>query len=153
NSDEQWVVLFKRVGDKVFLVRRNVRFQAQRDLPVNRAVETSYTDSILFALRIRTINPMRQTVVIDLSDIFLTNFANLPYGQLEPSRTIWHKVKAFPRNLELQVSATFSGRGRSNGVIDARGNTVIVHYGLVELPDTLYAPRFADDRVGHFLTV
>ena len=37
NNDEQWVVLFRRSGDKVFLVRRNVRFQAKRDVPVGRA--------------------------------------------------------------------------------------------------------------------
>ena len=153
NSDEQWVVIFRRVGDKVFLVRRNVRFQARNDLPVGRAVETSYTDSILLSLRIRTINPQRNSVVIDLSDIFLTNFGNLPYGNLDPARTTWQKVKAFPRNLELQVAATFSGRGVDDSVIDSRGNTVVVHYGLVELPDHQYQPRHADDRVGHFISV
>jgi len=153
NSDEQWVLMFKRSGDKVFLVRRNVHFQARKDLPVDRAVETSYTDSILLALRIRSINQLRQTVVIDLADIFLTNFANLNYGHLDPSRTTWHKIKAFPRNIELQVSATFSGPGSDDSVIDPRGNTVVIHYGLVELPDSHYQPRAADDRVGHFLTV
>ena len=35
------------------------------------------------------------SVVIDLSDIFLTNFAQLPLGYLDRSRTTWHKVKAF----------------------------------------------------------
>ena len=49
NFDEQWVVIFKRVGDRVHLVRRNVRFQAKAGTPVARAVETTYTDSILLA--------------------------------------------------------------------------------------------------------
>lgn len=153
NFDEQWVIVFKRSGDKVFLVRRNVRYQAKRDLPVGRAVETSYTDSILFALPIRTINPMRQSVVIDFADIFLTNFADMKeFGMLDRSRTTWHKVKVFPRNVELQVAATFAGRGNVDGVIDSRGNTIIVHYSLLELPDNQYQARQADDRVGHFLT-
>ena len=159
NSDEQWVLMFRRVGDKVFLIRRNVRFQAKHDMPVGRAVETSYTDSVLMALRVQTVNSLRQSVVIDLADVFLTNFADLNYGLLDRSRTTWHKIKVFPRNIEIQVAATFTGgiRGGFHGVgdsiIDARGNTVIVHYGLVEIPDTRYQPRLADDRIGHFLTV
>lgn len=153
NNDEQWVILFKRSGEKVFVVRRNVRFQAKRDLPVGRAVETSYTDSILLSLPIRTINPARQSVVVDFADIFLTNFADIEdYGQLDRSRTSWHKIKVFPRNVELQVAATFTGRGSNEGIIDARGNTIILHYSLVELPDGGYQQRVADDRVGHFLT-
>jgi Met-zincin/Domain of unknown function (DUF5117)/Domain of unknown function (DUF5118) len=151
NNDEQWVLVFRRSGEKVFLVRRNVRYQAKRDAPVERAVETSYTDSILLSLPIISINPARQSVVIDLADIFLTNFADLNYGRLDRSRTTWHKIKVFPRNIELQVAATFSGHG-GESVIDPRGNTVVIDYGLVELPDSRYQPRLADDRVGHFVS-
>ena len=155
NNDEQWVLLFRRSGDKVFLVRRNVRYQAKHDMPVGRAVETSYTDSILQAVPIHAVNAIRQSVVIDLADIFLTNFADLNYGRLDRSRTTWHKIKVFPRNIELQVAATFTDNGQGGGdsVIDSRGNTVVIDYGLVELPDSKYEPRVADDRVGHFLTV
>ena len=38
-----------------------------------------------------------------------------------------------------------------DGVIDYRGATVVIHYSLVKLPDAGYHPRYADDRVGHFL--
>jgi hypothetical protein len=155
NFDEQWVLLFHRVGDKVHLIRRNVHYQA-RGGPVARAVETTYTDSVLMALRIVTINPMKQSVVINLNDIFMTDFAQLGIGHFDSSRSIWHKVKAFPKNIELEVAATYSGgRGRfaDESVIDPRGNTVILHYGLAELPQSGYQPRLADDRVGYFLSV
>ncbi len=36
-------------------------------------------------------------------------------------------------------------------MIDYRGATVVIHYSLVKLPDSGYRPRYADDRVGHFL--
>lgn len=155
NFDEQWVLLFHRVGDKVHLIRRNVHYQA-RGGPLARAVETTYTDSVLMALRIVTINPMKQSVVINLNDIFMTDFAQLGIGHFDSSRSIWHKVKAFPKNIELEVAATYSG-GRSRfgdeSVIDPRGNTVVLHYGLAELPQGGYQPRLADDRVGYFLSV
>ena len=49
------------------------------------------------------------SVVVDFSDIFLSNFAELPFGSMDRNRTTWHKIKAYPNNLEMQVEATFSG--------------------------------------------
>jgi hypothetical protein len=157
NFDEQWVLLFKRVGDKVHLVRRNVHFKAKAGSPLAHAVETTYTDSVLMALKIHALNPLLNSVVINLNDVFMTDFAQLNLGAFDPNRSTWHKIKAFPKNIEVEVAATYAGGRRSfflggDSVIDPRGNTVVVHYGLVELPQDGYQPRLADDRVGHFLT-
>jgi hypothetical protein len=151
NGDEQWVIAFKRVGDKVHLVRKNVRYKAGSG-PLARALETTYTDSVLMALRIKSVHPIRQSVLIDFNDIFFSNFADLPFGMLDANRTTWNKVKGFSKNVEMQVAAVFTGRPVPDSVIDSRGNTVIIHYGIVELPDGGYQSRLADDRVGYFLT-
>jgi hypothetical protein len=157
NFGEDWVLLFRRVGDKVHVVRRNVHFKARKELPVARAVEVTYTDSVLLALKIQSINPLRQSVVIDLNDIFMSNFAELPLGSFDAGRSTWGKVKAFAKNVELEVEATFGGGGFFGGsgdeVIDDRGTNVVIHYGLLQLPEDGYQPRLADDRVGHFLSV
>jgi len=159
NFGDQWVIVFKKVGEKVHVIRRNTRFTAKSGSPAAKAVETTYSDSILLALPIKTVNPAKSSTVIDLNAIFFTDFAQLGLGMLDRERTTWHSVKAFKKNLELRVAATFTG-GRSgrgfhgaNGVIDDRGITVVIHYGLVEMPDSGYTPRLADDRIGHFLTV
>jgi hypothetical protein len=153
NFQEEWVLSFRREGDRVFLIRRNVHYKASGGTPVAKAVETTYSDSILMALRIVTINQMTQGVVINLNDIFMTDFAQLGMGMFDASRSSWHKIKTFPHNNELQVEATFAGRsGRGGTVIDGRGNTMLIHYGMVQLPDGGYQPRIADDRVGYFLT-
>jgi hypothetical protein len=156
NFDEQWVLLFKRVGDKVQLIRRNVHFQARAGSPAARAVEVTYHDSILMALRIVALNHNTNGVIVNFNDVFMTDFAQLGLGMFDPNRSTWHKVKAFPRNIELEVQATFAG-GRSfmggDSVIDERGNTVVIHYGLCALPDGGYQPRLADDRIGYFLSV
>jgi hypothetical protein len=47
------VLLFKRIGDKVQLIRRNVHFRAKPGSPAAHAVETTYTDSVLLALHIK----------------------------------------------------------------------------------------------------
>ena len=158
NGDDEWVVLFKRVGDRVQLIRRNVHYKAPAGSPVERAVKQNYTDSILMALPIVSINNANnRSVVIDLADIFFTDFAELGFGWLDRSRTSWHKVKTFPNNIELEVEATFSGGNRrsmfggDDGVVDRRGRTIVIHYSLATLPEGGYRPRYADDRVGHFL--
>ncbi len=159
NFDEQWVLVFKRVGDKVHLIRRNVRFQAKSGSPTAHAVETTYTDSVLMALKIVAINQNQQSILLNLNDIFMTDFAQLNLGSFDVNRSVWHKVKAFKDNIELEVAATFDGGGGwrffsgGDGVIDSRGNTVVIHYGLCRLPESGYTPRLADDRVGHFLSV
>jgi hypothetical protein len=159
NFDEQWVLVFKRVGDKVHLIRRNVRFKAKSGSPAAHAVETTYTDSVLMALKIVAINQNQQSLLINFNDIFMTDFAQLNLGAFDANRSVWHKVKAFKDNVELEVAATFDGGnafrffGGGDGVIDSRGNTVVIHYGLCRLPESGYVPRLADDRVGFFLSV
>jgi hypothetical protein len=158
NFGDQWVLVFKRVDDKVHLIRRNVHHKAPAGSAVERAVKQNYLDSVVLAIPIKSINHANQnSVLIDLGDIFLTDFAELSlFGHLDRSRTTWHKIKAYPNNLEIEVEATYSG-GYSyfsffdDAAADNRGKTLIVHYSLVKAPDGGYKPRYADDRVGHFL--
>jgi len=160
NFGDEWVILFRKVGDKVFVVRRNVRYTATAGTPAARALDTTYSDSVLMALPIKALNPLKGSVLIDFNQIFFTDLGETGIGFLDRERTTWHKVKAFKKNVELQVAATFAGN-RTGGVaptggdavIDTRGATVVIHYGLVELPEAGYTPRPADDRVGHFTTV
>ena len=159
NFGDEWILMFHRAGDKVQLIRRNVTVKAPEGTPIEKAVKQNYTDSILLALPIVALNQGQSSVVIDLADIYLTNFADLPMGSLDRNRTTWSKVKTYADNIELEVQATFGGSmygygsymGGDGGVVDSRGITVVIHYSLVKMPDSKYQPRLADDRVGHFL--
>jgi hypothetical protein len=160
NFGDEWVIVFRRVGDRIQVVRRNIHYRAPKDSPLQKAVEQNYTDSVLLALPVLSVNPNGNGAIIDLADIFLTDFAQLNLGNFDRSRSTWHKIKAFPENLEIQVEATYGAVGMGgryvgladDGVVDARGTTVIIHYSLVRLPDESYKPRLADDRVGYFLS-
>ena len=159
NFGDEWVLVFHRAGDRVQLIRRNIHYRAPAGTPLEKAVKQNYTDSILLALPIIALNPSNQSVLIDFSEIFLNDFAHLGLGSIDRSRTTWNKVKAFPNNLELEVEATYFSRfgGRSlmpfdDGVADPRGITLVIHYSLVKMPESGYKPRYADDRVGHFLS-
>ena len=112
-GDDEMVLIFKRVGDRIQLVRRNIHYKAPPGSSLDKAVKQNYTDSVLMALPIIALNPMRGgAALIDFSDIFMTDFAQLGLGMLDRSRSSWTKVKGFPNNMELEVEATFSGGGR-----------------------------------------
>jgi Met-zincin/Domain of unknown function (DUF5117)/Domain of unknown function (DUF5118) len=155
-SDDEWVIVFHKAGDRVQVIRRNIHYKAPAGTPLEKALKQNYTDSIILSVPIVAMNMMGgMSTVIDLSDILFTDFAEMGLGFLDRNRSGYHKVKGFPNNLEIEVEATFSGRGGMNvndGIADHRGVTVVIHYSFVKLPDPFYRTRPADDRVGHFLS-
>jgi hypothetical protein len=161
-GDDEMVLVFRRVGDRIQLVRRNIHFKAAPGSSLDKSVQQNYTDSVLMALPIVAINMMRGGApLIDFSDIFMTDFAQLGLGMLDRNRSTWTKVKGFPHNMELELEATYTGGGGlrryyamagQDGVADHRGITLVIHYSLMKTPDFGYRPRVADDRVGHFLS-
>jgi hypothetical protein len=81
---------------------------------------------------------------------------SLPGFQFSSNRSTWAAVKGFPDNDELEVAATYASSGAGadiDTIADSRGATINVHYSISPLPQTGYKPRYADDRVGYFLTV
>ena len=157
NFGNQWLVSFRRAADRILVVRRNVRFKAAGGSPQADAVKVSYTDSIIKALPIKS--EKGGSVLIDLADLFMVDLAGIGVHP-DRTRSTWAKVKTFPENIEIEVSAVFSMYRywwswffSDYSVPDRRGAQIVIHYGLSMLPKSGYKPRLADDRVGHFLDV
>jgi hypothetical protein len=155
---DDWLWQFRKVDDNIHVVRRNVRFKANRGSPEEKAVRLAYTDSVLFALPIMTQGP-NGGIVVDFSQIFMSDLPQisrmLPGFVFSGTKSTWAAVKGFKDNVELEVAATYASAGglELDTVPDSRGLTVNVHYSISLLPETGYQPRMADDRVGYFLTV
>src|SRR5580704_7043621 len=156
-DDVLWV--FKKVGDNIHVLRRNVRFTANPGTPEAEAVSMAYSDSVLYSLPIVT--DAEGGHLVDFTRAFMNDdqmigrsigFPGMPF-HFSSDRSTWGKIKAFKDNVELRVNAVYSGMQDLNTVIDPHGVQVTVHYGLSRLPSTDYKPRKADDRVGYFLTV
>ncbi len=155
---DDWVWQFRKVGDQIHVVRRNVRFTAKKGSPEERAVKLAYTDSVLFSLPIVTKSPSG-AYLVDLNPVFMSDLPQismvLPGFAFSASKSTWEEVKGFPDNVELQVAATYASNGTTDfdSVADSRGATIGVHYSISELPNgNGYQPRLADDRVGYFIT-
>ena len=156
---DDWIWQFRKTDDdRVLIVRRNVRFTANKGSPEERAVKLSYTDSTLFSLPIVTKSPAGGWIV-DLTPVFMSDLPQisraLPGFSLSAQKSSWAETKTFDHNVEIEVAATYasSGSRQFDTVSDSRGVTVNVHYSISRLPSTGYKPRLADDRVGYFLTV
>ncbi len=148
---------FRKSGDKILVVQSNVRFKATPGTPEGTAVKLAYSDSVLYALPILSPTPTGGSLV-DLTRIFFSDDQHVgqaigPGFFFASDRSTWAKAKAFDHNVELEVSAVYSGGMPIETVADSRGVQVNIHYSISELPMTGYRPRKADDRVGYFLTV
>ncbi len=147
---------FRKVGDKMHVLRRNVRFRAKPGTPEAAAVKNAYGDSVLYALPIVAETPggslVDMTRVFFSDDEFVGRVLNASFSL---DRSTVGKIKPFESNCEIQINAVFSADPRfsaSDTVVDPRGMQVGVHYSISQLPSTPYKPRKADDRVGYFLT-
>ena len=149
--------LFRKSGEKILVVQRNVRYRANPGTPEGSAVKLAYSDSILYALPIISPTPTGGSLV-DLTRIFFSDDQHIgqaigPGFFFASDRSTISKVKGFEKNMEFEVAAVYSGGSPIETVADSRGVQVTVHYSMSELPANGYRPRKADDRVGYFLTV
>lgn len=158
--DGDMIWQFRKVDDRIQIVRRNYRYQADSGTTEEKSVKLSFTDSIIFSLPIVAIGPSGGDVV-DLTPIFMSDLPGISRYALRgfsfaKDRSNWEKVKGFAENVEIEVAATYSsGNDQSDFdglVLDGRGLTVNVHYSISKLPDSGYKSRYADERVGYFTT-
>jgi hypothetical protein len=73
---------------------------------------------------------------------------------LDRDRSSLEQLHLFPGNLEAEVRLTYQSN-RNLGLealADYRWIPVGVHYSLLELPTTPMRPRYADERVGYFVS-
>ena len=156
--NDDWVWAFRKINKRVHILRKNVRFRASQGTPESYAVKHAYTDSVLFSLPVVSSGPEGGDL-IDVTPVFMSDLPQisqfLPGFSFSSTKSSWAPIKGFKDNIEVQVAATYSssGRQRIDSVADTRGVTVNVHYSISKLPKTGYTPRFADDRIGYFLTV
>lgn len=169
-------VRFQRQAKNVQLVAVNVRFRAADTSAFHRAIDRSFSDSILGATPVASQpHPDRKSILIDLGAILLTDLPlqsyaleatfRIPY-RLDPKNSHFGEIKAFERNVEIGTVAHYATERpplpplapggppmppAPRNLPDLRSMTFAFRYSLSELPATPgFRPRAADDRVGHF---
>jgi len=159
NFGDDWLWQFRKVNDKIQVVRRNIRFKADSGTPEADAVEIAYSDSILYSLPI-VARGENGGDVIDMASIFMSDLprvGGMVGGYFARDRSNWGEVKGFRNNMEFRVEATYASGGRYYGggddaAPDSSSVGVTIHYSISRLPSSGYSSRLADNRIGYFTT-
>jgi hypothetical protein len=99
---DDWIWQFRKRGDRIQIVRRNVRFRAAKGTPQEEAVHLAYTDSVLFSLPIATTAPSGADVV-DLTSVFMSDLPQisrvLKGFSFSKDKSSWVTTKGFKDNI------------------------------------------------------
>jgi hypothetical protein len=161
------LVRFHRAGDRIELWVVNPHFVATPGTPIARAVAYSFGHSVAQSFPIATMRDNGE-ILIEISPFLLSDWADLGSifqgvatqrklsGSifLDRERSSLEGLQLFPANLEAEVRLTYQSN-RNLGletIADYRWIPVGVHYSLVELPSIPMRPRYADERVGYFVS-
>lgn len=173
---EPFQVTFKRVGKRVLWITPNTKYVAEKGSTAANSLAVSVADTVLLSTPIVAEDATKEHTVIAPS-VFLTDFEGIgtDLGKAAPapsipglllitvrasyavdsSKSYYGPTKAFPRNDEVSVNLAFNGPPNALPTVpDGRGIPVTVHYSIVAPPDhdPRFVPRYADDRVGYFIT-
>ncbi len=158
------VVRFTRVGPKVLLIERNLRYRAVSDNADERtALDQAFAQSVLWGFKVEAEENGR--VLIDATPFLLHDshgvaetLAEKKQGayKLDDSRSAMYLpgTKSFPKNTEFEATLTFTGKPEGEWIRsvtpDPGAVTVREHQSFVELPDGGYQPRAFDPRSGFY---
>jgi hypothetical protein len=161
------LIRFHRSADRIELWVVNPHFAATPGTPMARAVAYSFGHSVAQSFPIATMRDNGE-ILIDLAPFLLSDWADLgSFFQgvatqrklsgtifLDRDRSSLEQLQLFPGNLEAEVRLTYqSNRNLGlDAIADYRWIPVGVHYSLLELPAIPMHPRYADERVGYFVS-
>jgi len=156
---------FKRIGRRVQLIYKNVRFRADERSPIRKAIERGVSNSIMGSVKIESKpHPERKSILVDARGFFVQDIDLVTYSlnerikaeySFDEENSYIDFVKPYPQNVEIGVIIHFKSTKPKSvyTVADSRSFIHRYHYSLSVIPETSYRPRLGDDRVGHFLTM
>ena len=156
------VVFFRKAGGKLLLVQPNMDFRALTDNVLEKkSVEQAFAKSILGGFKIE--EEKSGKYIIDITD-FLMQDTHGVSGRLKRNKQGSYKLdksksamaldrtKAFPKNVEFDITLTFAGNPEGRNIRSVTPNaklvTVAQHHSFIELPDDGYKQRKFDPRSG-----
>ena len=158
------VVFFRKAGNKLLLVQPNLKFRALTENALEmKSVEQAFAKSILYGFPIE--EEKNGTYVIDISGFLMQDthgvterLQSTEQGSYsldkEKSAMAMDRTKAFPKNIEFDVTLTFKGSPKGSYVRSVVPNpgliTVAQHHSFVELPDDGFEKRDFDPRSGAY---
>jgi len=152
------VLVWERRGEKVLLRSPSYSIVADSSNPVHRAVQAATHPAVVASFDIKAWGP-DSAAVVEVTSLYTTKsgeFSPNTSGSLDKDRTFIERVVAFPENIEIEATHTYSITGArplgapAGSSPAARAQSVVVHWSMVKLPEVPMRPRLRDDRIGYF---
>jgi len=173
------IVVFKRIGNGVQLLARNMKVRAPAGTPLAAAVTESYSDSLIAAVPVLSAShPERKSFLVDANALLggdllgtqtrLEASYRLPYA-LDRANSFIERARATSDGTFITVRQHFAVPklpapptvapppgapmpSTPSALPDGRSLFLAHTYTLAPLPREPMRPRAADQRVGHFTT-
>jgi len=158
------VVFFRKAGNKLLLVQPNLRFRALTNNELERkSVEQAFAKSVLHGFKIE--EEAKGAYLIDITDFLMRDahgvsnrLSRAGQGTYKLDKTksaiALGRTKAFPKNVEFDMTLTFKGNPKGAYIRSVTPNpslvTVAQHHSFIELPDDGYQKREFDPRSGSY---
>jgi hypothetical protein len=156
---------FKRVGESIYMMEKNLRLRADTTLPLAKALHDGITDHLYAsAAVISGEEDSTKAVLVKLDDFFMRDAQNLGFFVGQQGRTglrfdskhsYFGEVKSFPKNSEIDVMLHYMTSQPFGGLTMQNPYSMYhrYHFSLSEIISSDdFRPRVADERVGYFMT-
>jgi hypothetical protein len=160
------VVRWVKRGDRILLQSKDYSITASSDDVVAQAVDNSNYPAIIRTFPVLAYAP-NGDAVIDVSALIMEQTPEFSAAAAiggrgaDNSRSFLERASAFPENVNIEVTLTFTGAaagggggggggGRGGGAAGMRGSsgTVLMHHSMMKLPEKPMVSRNFDERVG-----
>ncbi len=157
------LVEFRKTGNKVFLVHKNLGYRAYTSNPYEaKSIQDAFAESVLWGFEL--VQTDGDKLIVDATNFYLQD-AHGVAETLTRSRQGSYRVEAsrsglylpttknFPQNTEVEATITLTGTGAGSYLRSVTPTpeavTVRMRHSFIELPE-LYAMRAFDPRGGFF---
>ncbi|MFK7832629.1 MAG: zinc-dependent metalloprotease [Winogradskyella sp.] len=160
----------KKYYDKIEFVTQNTSFYFDPENAISKSKDANTSEGIMATVKIEAHNEKEGLYLIKADGLFLketlaqvkpprfpgSNPFAFTLGNLDKIKTKVNSIKNYEDNTNLEVEYVYSKpsvlNGGSQAVTDGRNVSIKMFHSLIAMPESDYAPRFDDPRVGYFTT-
>ena len=151
------VLSWQKFDNHILLKEISYSNYASDSLPIKEAVSNANFEPIIASFKIEVKNKEKNSVVIDVTDLYKKDIKSFGYPQssrkrnkitgLDTKLSFIESIRSFPMNVEAKHIKTYKSSEAKNGQI-----SMLLNNSMILLPKVPMKRRYYDERVGWFTT-
>jgi len=151
------VLSWQKFDNHILLKEISYSNYASDSLPIKEAVSNANFEPIITSFKIEVENKDKNSVVIDVTDLYKKDIKSFGYPQssrkrnkitgLDTKLSFIESIRSFPKNVEAKHIKTYKSSEAKNGQI-----SMLLNNSMILLAKVPMKRRYYDERVGWFTT-